>query len=187
MAEIQLARIRSIYGDIKGLLSQIPQPDKSSYISAFLVNGYNSAIDELSQVTNTDYSRYKITAEARVPAHSRGPHYYSTSVRPQIGRVISRLEEEYGFGKNDNNQSSPSIVIFNKNQNEISLQINYTINDLIDKTGNDEGKTQLRELRDELEKKDKNWEKIKGILIWILNFSKDLFLEILPIIIQKKL
>lgn len=186
MGEIQLTRIRSVYGDIKGLLSQIPQPDKDAYVSAFVVNGFNSAIDELSKITDTDYSRYKVTIEAIVHDTSHG-HYYSASVRPQIGRVISRLEEEYGFGKNVNNQLSPNIVIFNKNQNEFSLQINYTINDLIDKTGDDEEKTKLRELRDELEKTDKNWEKIKSILIWIINFSKDLFLEILPIILQKKL
>jgi len=185
MAEIQLVRIKSIYGDIKGLLSQIPQPDKDPYISAFIVNGFNSTVDELSRITNTDYSQYKVTAEVMVPRGPSTGFYYSVSVRPQIGRVISRLEEEYGFGR-DNNQSSPNVVIFNKNQNEISLQIDYTINDLIDKTSDDESKTQLRELRDELEKKDKNWEKIKRILIWILNFSKDLFLEILPIILQKK-
>ncbi len=183
MAEIQLTKIRSIYGDIKGLLSQIPQSDKESYVVAFVVNGFNKTIDELSQITDTDYSRYKITREVIAPSAHR-EIYYINPVRIQIGRVISRLEEEYGFGR-ENDRQSPNIAIFNKNQNEVSLKIDYTINELIDKNTDEESKNQLRELRDELEKKDKNWNKIKSILIWIINFSKDLFLEVLPIILQK--
>src|SRR3989344_1348835 len=186
MAEIQRTRIKSIYGDIKGLLSQLPQPDTSPYVAAFLVNGFNSTVDELSHLADTDYSRYKVTHEAMVPQHSKGPHYYSIPVRTQIGRFIARLEEEYDLGK-DRVSQSPTIAIFNKNQNEVSVQVNYTINDLIEKAEEEEGRIKLRELRDELEKSDKSWEKIKGILLWVLNFSKDLFLQILPIILQKKL
>ncbi|MEK7635357.1 MAG: hypothetical protein AAB446_02940 [Patescibacteria group bacterium] len=188
MAEIQLTKIKSIYGDIKGLLSQIPLPNQDSYISSFIVKQFNSSIDELSDVTGTDYSRNKVTHEAIVPTHNHTvePFYYSASVRPQIGRTIGRLEEEYGFGS-INNQSSPNIAIFNKNQNELSINIDYTINNLIDKADDEEQKTKLRELRDELNKPNKNWEIIKSILIWILNFSKDLFLEVLPIILQSKI
>lgn len=185
MAELQRMRIKSIYGDIKGLLSQLPQQDKSAYVQALLVDGFNTSVDDLSQLTETDYSRYKITHAARVP-EIRNTVYYSATVRPQIGRLISRLEEEYDFGK-EGSSHSPTIAIFNKNQSEVSVQINYTFNDLIEKMEGEEGKFQLRELRDELDKKDKNWEKIKGTLIWVLNFSKELFLEVLPIILQKKL
>ncbi|MBU1131412.1 hypothetical protein KJ840_04735 [Patescibacteria group bacterium] len=178
-------RIKSDYGDLKGLLSQIPLPDKAHYVDAFIINSFNSVLDDLTSVTNTDFSHYKVTNKAR--SKSFPNKYDSKIVRAQIGRVIGKLEEEYGFGRSGTKQSSPSIIIFNKNQNEISLQINYTILDLINKTSNKEGKKQLKDLKDELEKKDKNWGKIKNILIWILNFSKDLFLEILPIILQKKI
>jgi hypothetical protein len=58
---------------------------------------------------------------------------------------------------------------------------------LISKSTNDESKRKLGQLNEELDKPQKNWEVIKDILVWILNFSKDLFLEILPIILQKKL
>lgn len=186
MGEIQRTRIKSLYGDIKGLLSQIPQPDKDAYVSNFLVTGFNLSVDDVSKLSGTDYSRYKITHEAMTPHHTRGVYYYSSAVRPQIGRLISRLEEEYDFGK-ERNINTPNIAIFNKNNNEFSIQINYTFNDLIEKTEDEESKIQLRALRDELEKEDKNWDKIKKVLIWILNFSKDLFLEVLPIILQKKL
>lgn len=185
MAEIQLTRIRSIYGDIKGLLSQIPPTDKERFVKDFTVKMFNDALDELSRVSNTDYASYKVPDSQRNKTWPE--RYESIIVRGQIGRVVSRLEEEYAFGRESGGYQSPSIVIFNKNQNEISVQINYTVSELIDKTDNEEGKTQLRELRDELEKPNKNWEKIKSILIWILNFSKELFLEVLPIILQKKI
>lgn len=99
MAEIQLTRIRSLYGDIRGLLSQIPQASVDPHVAGFLVSQFNSTVEELSAVTNTDYSRYKVTLDARVLMHSKGEYYYSKLVRPQIGRIISRLEEEYRFGE----------------------------------------------------------------------------------------
>ena len=185
MAEIQLIKIKSIYGDVKGLLSQIPSVDKERWVKEFIVKMFNEALDELTEISDTDYSRYKVPESQR--SHSFMDRYESTIVRGQIGRVVSRLEEEYGFGREANAQQSPGIVIFNKNQNEISLQINYTINDLIDRSINEECKEKLRNLRNELEKPAKNWGVIKSILIWIINFSKDLFLEIVPIILQKNL
>ena len=184
MAEIQLSRIKSIYGDLMGLLSQIPPIDKERYVKSFTVQTFNDALDELSNISNTDYSSYKVPESQRHPAIP--DLYESIIVRGQIGRIVSRLEEEYGFGRESTLQQSPSIAIFNENKNKISLQINYTINDLIKEYNNEETKEKLRNLRDELEKPSKNWETIKNILIWILNFSKDLFLKIIPIILEKR-
>lgn len=183
MAEIQLTRIKSLYGDIKGLLSQIPLAETSPTVDQFIVSQFNRTLDDLTNTTNTDYSIYKIPDEQRTREWPE--KFDSNIVRAQMGRVISRLEQEYGFGSEA--QQSPGIVIFNKTQNEISLQINYTISDLINSSSDEGSKTKLEELRDELEKPDKNWEKIKNILIWILNFSKDLFLKIIPIILEKRL
>ncbi|MDD5015242.1 MAG: hypothetical protein PHW73_09140 [Atribacterota bacterium] len=185
MAEIKLTRIKSMYGDFRGLLSQIPPTDKEVFVRAFTVKTFNEALDELTKISETDYSSYKVPDSER--SRTIPDRYQSVVVRAQIGRVVSRLEEEYGFGKESGTQQSPGIVILNKNQNEISLQINYTINDLIEKYETEESKEKLRNLRDELEKPSRNWETIKPILIWILNFSKDLFLEIIPIILQEKI
>lgn len=182
--EIQLIKIKSIYGDIKGLLSQIPSITEMPFIDYFTVETFNNVIDKLSKVSETDYSNYKIPNSISRGRHAR---YEGGIVRAQIGRVIGRLEEEYSFGKENNNHESPNIVILNKNENELSLRIDYTMNDLIDEIGNEENKKKLRSLKDELEKTDKDWEKIKSILIWILNFSKELFLKVLPILLEKKL
>lgn len=183
MAEIQLTRIKSLYGDLKGLLGQIPFEKDKYLVEAFTVTKINETIDALSDVTQTDYSTYKIPDNQ---INSDWQEFPTGIVRTQLGRAISRLEEEYAFNREDNSQT-PGIVIFNKNENEISLKINYTINDLAEKYPSDESKSKLTLLGDELKKPNKDWGKIKGILIWILNFSKDLFLEIIPIILQKKL
>ena len=185
MAEIQLTRIKSIYGDIRGILSQIPLVETTSVVDQFIVSQFNAAIDNLSELTNTDFSTYKIPDNLRL---DDWPDKFPTeTVRVQLGRVISRLEQEYSFGQNNPSSVNPGIVIFNKNQNEISLEINYTINDLIVEESSNDSKEKLKELKQELEKSDKNWEKIKNILIWILNFSKELFIKIIPILLEKKL
>ena len=185
MAEIKLISIKSIYGDIRGLLSQIPQPEISGSVDKFLVEQLNNTLDVLTSVASTDYSVYKVPHEQELTDWP--DRFDSKIVRAQAGRVISRLEQEYGFGQNGQTTTSPGIVIFNKNQNEISLQINYTIPDLIEQSGDEESKNKLKELKEELEKSDKNWEKIKDILIWILNFSRELFIKIIPILLEKKL
>ena len=183
MAEIQLTRIRSNYGDIKGLLSQLPLPEVSSLVNQFIVSQFNDSLDELTQISNTDYSRYKIPASLEY--QDWAGEYDSKTVRAQVGRVISRLEQEYGFGQNISN-SGQGIFIYNKNQNDFSLEINYTINDLIENETDEESKEKLEELKEELKKSDKNWDKIKSIIVWIINFSKDLFLQIIPIILKNK-
>lgn len=184
MTKILLTRIKPIYGDIKGLLSQIPLAETDNLVDEFIVLQLNQTLDSLIELTKTDFSMYKIPDTKR---NTNWPEKFPTSiVRVQLGRVINKLEEEYGFGQATKTQS-PGIVIVNKNENEISLQINYTIKDLIDKSSDEESKNKLRQLDQELKKPNKNWSVIKKILVWILNFSKELFLEIIPIILQKKL
>ena len=183
MAEIQIIKIKSYYGDLKGLLNEIPEVGKAYFIKTFIITSFNQILDDLSSVSGTDYSAYKIP-ESQLDTGGRGCDI--TLARTQVSRIVTRLTQEFGFGQNVTENSSPSIVIFNKNQSEISLQINYTLNDLIARTEDAEGKRKLDELKNELEKPSKNWDVIKPILIWILNFSKDLFLKVLPILLQTK-
>lgn len=179
MNEIQLTQIKSLYGEIKGYFDSIDTSSSGPYIVPRSIGeNYNTAVDELTQVSNTDYSRLKISARDFREAMNR------RLVRSQMSALVTRLENEYGFGQ-ETVTPSPGIVIFNKNENEISLKINYTINDLIDRSTDDEEKNKLTQLNKELSNQNKNWNKIKRILIWILNFSKDLFLKVIPIILQK--
>ena len=185
MAEIKLTRIRSAYGDLKGQLSQLPLPNDSALVEGFIVDQLNETLDQLTTLTGTDYSSYKIPQSQGSPDWPG--KFSSTVTRTQMGRVISRLEEEYGFGQAHQATTSPAIAIFNQNSNEVNLQINYTIDSLIEQSSDEEEKTNLKVLQEELDKPEKDWDRIKIILIWIINFSKDLFLKIVPIILSKKL
>jgi len=192
MGEIQRTKINSIYADFKGIQKSESFDDKSGLIRYELIDSYNKKIDELSDLSNTDYSEYKVPESSRYyeiydeDGNKRiTDEYHSDMAKCNLERIISRLEVEYGFGEINQAQKNQPIVIVNKNeQNQTSININYTINDLIEKTNDEEGKKKLNELKDELNKPSKNWEKIKNVLIWIINFSKDLFLEVLPIILE---
>ncbi len=183
MAEVQLTKIKSIYGEIKGYLEGLPQEGKGAMSGPFVVPAvvgkkFNSAVDELTTISNTDYSRFKVNAEGNGTLNIR-------EVRPSMHAVVCRLEEEFGFNKN-NDRSIPAIIINNKNQNEISLELNYSLSQLVEEA-NDESKEKLKRLEDELNRPNKNWEVIKPILKWILDFSKELFIKIIPILLEKKI
>lgn len=183
MAEIQLTKIKSIYGELKGYLEGLPQEGKGAMSGPFVVPSaigkkFNNAIDELTQVSDTDYSRFKVNVESNGVLNIR-------EVKPSMHAAVCRLEEEFGFNKSSD-ISTPAIIINNKNQNEISLQVNYTLPQLIEES-NDESKEKLKQLEEELNKPYKNWNVIRPILIWLLNFSKELFIKIIPILLEKKI
>lgn len=183
MAEIQITRIKSIYGEIKGIFAEIPK--EGNWIDFFIIQKYNDAVNRLSQVSETDYKIYTIPESEQVRA--RPGSFDILKVRICMGGLLGKLESEFGFAKQQENISSPTIAIFNQNRNGISIQVNYTIQDLISRSPNSEVKNKLSELDNEMNNSTKNWDKIKCILIWIINFSKDLFLEILPLILKNKI
>lgn len=182
MAEIQLTRIKSVYGEIKGYFDGLPKGASGPWcVPAIVGRNFNSAVSELNQVSGTNYDRFKLIEDEL----SGGTNCNINFFRSKMSGLISRLEQEYGFG-NKTFSSTPAVAIFNNNQNTSTIEINYTIEDLI-KNSEGERKEKLQELKDELENDDKNWEKIKIILMWTLNFSKELFVQIIPILLEKKI
>src|SRR5260221_3664586 len=133
MAEIQLTRIKSLYGEAKGYLEAIKDESSSgSYtVPRSIVDNFNKIVDEVSNIAQTDYSRSKI------PASELRSIMSVRLVKPLLAAFVSRLELEYGF-----NQSSgtPGIAIFNDNSNRVTVQTNYTITNLIDQETSDEAK-----------------------------------------------
>lgn len=182
MGEILITKVRSLYGEIKGLHSGLPKQVSGPYcIPSIIGERFNTALDLLTQASNTDYSRFKILRNEL----SRAENCNIRVIEPLMSTIITKLENEYGFGsvKKDN---SANIVIINKNTNEVSVNVDYTIEDLI-RQSNGQATDQLTQLKNELDKDDKNWETIKGCLLWILNFSKDLFFKILPLLLGQKI
>jgi len=176
-----LVKIKSIYGDLKGLFSELPNGDKHVKVRGFIINNFNETIDKLSEISKTDYSSYKVPDSEKY-----GGDYSSSSSRSQVGRILARLEEEYSFSKEIKTPNS-QIVILNKNHNEIAINISYTLNDIINQTEDEKAKEKLNQLKTELERPTKNWETIKSILIWVINFSKDIFVQLLPLLLEKKI
>lgn len=181
MAEIKLTRIKSLYGEAKGYLDSIKKGSNSGpyTVPRLIVDKFNSIVDEVSLISETDYSRSKI------PEQELRSIMSFRLVEPLVAAFVTRLELDYGF--NQSNNPTPAIAIINNNSNKVTVQTNYSITNLIDQETDEEAKGKLKILDTELEKENKNWERIKAILIWVLNYSKELSLKIIPIILQSKL
>lgn len=113
MAEIQRTKIKSLYGDLKGLLNEIPEFHKAYWVQSNIVLTFNQVLDDLSKISNTDYSIYQVPM-SEMDTERRA--FEITRVRTQISRVVSRLEEEHNF-KSNGSESSPNMVI-NQNQSQ---------------------------------------------------------------------
>lgn len=97
--------------------------------------------------------------------------------------------------ENENPTGSKGINVKVNTNQQVSQTINLSvsINSIIDNIRNnepdearvDEAELKLRELEKEINENNPAWSKVKDILIWILNFSKDAFLQVLPIILDK--
>lgn len=86
-----------------------------------------------------------------------------------------------------------TIQITNNVSNQQSVNLSVSFEEIVqiiqESTYSDEEKkeatTKVQELQEELKKESPSWEKVKGVLFWLLNFSKEVFLKILPYILDK--
>lgn len=89
--------------------------------------------------------------------------------------------------KSRGNISSKNILIANQSMNVV-VSIDQIINFIKENEPNveraKEAEEKLKELDNELKQKSPTWAKIKVILEWLLNFSRDAFLAVLPIILE---
>ena len=101
-----------------------------------------------------------------------------------MGLAIGFLEAELNVG-NEQNSSNAGNMVALINNNTIGINIQQTIEQLVEKEKNPEAKEKLNELNEELQKPKKDWSKIKKILIWIINFSEKLFFTVSPELLKK--
>lgn len=86
-----------------------------------------------------------------------------------------------------------TIQITNNLSNQQSVNLSVSFEDIVqmiqESTYTDEKKkeatNQVQELQEELKKDNPSWEKVKGVLVWLLNFSREVFLKVLPYILDK--
>ncbi len=177
MAEIQIQRIKSIYGEVKGILREMPSEAPGRALRWPIAEHYNFAVDDLSQVAGTNYDRFKIEHDSKM-----NEHYTNISMaRTKAGALISRLEQEYGFDDIPKEKTAPIVVTVQQNQ---TLNVNVTpIQQLMESTMDDELRTLLEELRDSLETQQ-NVAKTKGILKNLMEKSWELFVKVLPYVLE---
>jgi hypothetical protein len=92
--------IRPVYTELQGCLSQVPLVDKCKVMhDAEMWEHVNGIVDELSQLSGEDYSRFRI-----IPKVSRqSPAHVTMCVyRTQLNRLIMRL-----YGKYFSDEPSP--------------------------------------------------------------------------------
>lgn len=173
--------VNTFYKELKWLISQIPSEKDSFVVNKSLVDSYHTTIDSYSNEIEIDLTRFKLTGND-ISGTGDGIFYYTLALRTKLGSLIGFLEGEYGLSENNNSNVGPNVTVIN-NQT-VAITINQSLQQIIEQASTPEEKAKLKELSEELEKANKDWGKIKGILKWALDFSEKLFFQLLPIILK---
>ncbi len=179
MAEIQRQRIKSLYGEIKGILNVLPSGDKTP-VSPSVGEHFNAAVDELSSVSGTDYSRFKLSQSDAWP-YGDDDYYDPIAIRSKTSSVVGRLEEEHGFGSAPTIGNSPIVVTMNQNQ-QVTVSVT-PIQQVIESTDDEEIRQELESLKHEIET-TKNPKTISHLLNTIQAKSWEVFIKVLPFILE---
>lgn len=123
------------------------------------------------------------------------PEEFKIKTKDLLTNFIEELEliKDYHSPKTPSSIIAPRIKIETKQVVIQRVEINQTIETILkniketepDKEKIKEAEKQLNELKEEMKKDSPQWSVIKKILIWLLNFSRDAFLQIIPILIEK--
>lgn len=113
-------KIRPIYSELQGYLSQAPEATSGReriYDDTSLVEQLNSSIQELEQLSQKDYSRYKERVQTTPWNNSSRRYFDLLSYRSKLGGLISRLYGEYFSDELAPFSGMPSTVI-NQHQSQ---------------------------------------------------------------------
>lgn len=110
-------KIRAIYGELQGYLSQCPDPLKHDIFwesESELWEQVNRAVDELSEIINKDLKHYKMVPKH----HSCGEACVTVNIfRSKLSGLISRLHGEY-FSEQPAPFSGGPSTIFSQTQHQ---------------------------------------------------------------------
>ena len=167
-------KVRPIYNELQGYLSQAPEATSGReriYDDTSLVNQLNSSIQELEQLTQKDYTRYKERVQSTPWNRDVRQFFDLLSYRSKLGGLISRLYGEYFSDEPAPFSGMPSTIV---NQHQSQNQSTY-VQILLDFQSKIDEK-----IRNYTEgSKEKTFlEKIKGALSKVGNIT-DLFALIL--------
>lgn len=177
MAEIQHQRIKSIYGEVFGLLSQLPLAKDSYYTARQVVDQYNQAVEDLGGLTASDYSRFRLANTDLAD----GRDYITTVVRTRMGALTKRLEEEFGLGSTQS-AGHQTIVVTQTNNQTVSISVT-PIQQIIEGITDEDLRQDVEQLKYILEtSRDK--EAVSKILNAVQQKSWDVFIALLPVVLQ---
>jgi hypothetical protein len=176
MADRQIQQIRSIYGEILGIADHLAP----NLVPASSIVLYNGAIDELSSISASDYSRFKATS---ADAYSQ-TDYYVSAVKPKMGSLLARLEQEFGFYKPERGAPQPTTnIVTIHNNNQLSVTV-IPIQEVLQTITDDEGlRADVEALKAVIEgNKDKK--RASSLLSSIQQKSWEVFIALLPVVLE---
>ncbi len=107
------------------------------------------------------------------------------------GIKVSKKEYEQIVGHNSHKQNQIVQLINNISTNiKITNEtiINQVLSDIINNESNQrrikEADKNLKLLLEETQKKEPRWDVIKNIFKWALDFGKDVFIQLIPVLLQ---
>lgn len=110
-------KIRPIYSELQGILSQIPEHDGLLHEQAVWEH-YNNLIDELMKVSERqDFSRFKVQPQVQHYRNRSDIYIQALDLKTKVGGLIARLRGEYFADETPS--AMPSTVI---NQTQVQKQ-----------------------------------------------------------------
>lgn len=132
MQSIDKEKIRPIYSELQGYLSQAPLAEKSGYLyRSLLGDQFNTTIDELNNLTGKNYDKFKVN----VVRDESGTHVRTSEYRSQLNGLIMRLYAEYFKDEASPFGGSPNMIVSQTQLQSQSAQIQMVLDfqSLIDK------------------------------------------------------
>ena len=113
-------KIRPIYSELQGYLSQAPEI-KDAYGESndlSLIEQHNGTIEELNDISNKNYNRFEIRGK-----EIKNNFFKISTYRNKLGGLIARLYGEYFFDEPAPFSDMPNTVINQTQQQSQSFQV----------------------------------------------------------------
>ena len=175
-----LAQIKAIYKSILGLISSV-DPKSGYSVNRVLGENYDFQVDQLTSVTRTDYSRFKVVGRVEVNEYGS---IFARDFVSMLSQLAGELEGRYDFDINNQSEPHTVVTIDNSNRNQISIAFK-SINQVISEFDDPEVISKLAELNQLLASNRQDVGKIQKVLVWLADKSWEAFLAVLPYLLDK--
>lgn len=174
-------QIKHLYGEAKGIYDSLEVGSSIYFYHKATVQQFNQIVDEAAAVLGRNLDRYKIGQDT-IFMGGEQQNYEAQPVRSKVGSLVSMLEQEFELAKN---ATTSPVVMINQNQEQnqnVTVSL-ININELIEATHDEEVKEILQDLKEALNNKDEH--QSKTLLAKLADKSWELFLKILPYVLEK--